>query len=299
MDFHAIFLSTVFSLQTAIGFLGNSFLVCILIITFFAGHKLRPIDTILAQLVWVNSLVLLFKGIPETMANLGLKNFLDDNDCKTVFYIHKVCRGLSINMTCLLSGFQAITISPISYRWAKFKDKAPKSIIPCSLLCWFLQFLLNIIVLKTIQGPRASRNSSEIHSYGYCFTLEATKISSELFTVVIVLPDAVCVGLMVFASSYMMLLLGRHHKRVKHIYMTSLSSRASPETKATRSILLLVTTFVFFYSLNSILFTYMYFKKPRPWLVQCSVFLGSCFPTFCSFVLISSDTQIQRYCCGL
>ncbi|XP_072472320.1 vomeronasal type-1 receptor 1-like [Notamacropus eugenii] len=294
MSSNTILLSIVFSLQTSIGLLGNSFLLYFFIIKFFVGHKLRPIDTILMQLVWVNSLVLLFKGIPETLANLGLKNFLDDNGCKTVFYIHKVCRGLSISMTCLLSGFQAITINPSSYRWANCKAKATKSIIPCSLLCWFLQLLLNIMVLGRIQGTRASKNSSKILSYGYCIVLGDTTMNPELFAIVVALPDVMCVGFMVSASGYMLLLLNRHHKRVKQIHMTSLSSRASPEIRATQSVLLLVTTFVCFYSLNFIFFTYMHFRKPRPWLVQCSAFLGSCFPTFSSFVLISRDTQVHR-----
>ncbi|XP_036598892.1 vomeronasal type-1 receptor 1-like [Trichosurus vulpecula] len=280
MSSHAILLSVVFSLQILIGLLGNSFLLCFFIITFFVGHKLRPTDIILAQLVWVNSLVLLFKGIPETVANLGLKNFLDDNGCKIVFYVSKTCRGISISMTCLLSVFQAITINPRSYRWAKFKAKATKSIIPCSLLCWFLQLLLNVIVLEKIQGPRASSNGSEILSYGYCIVLEETSISTELFVIVVALPEVVCLWLMVSASGYMVWLLDRHHKQVKQIHMTSLSSRVPPEIKATQSILLLVTTFVCFYALNFIFFHIYAFQKAKTLVGAVLCLSGFLFPNF-------------------
>ncbi|XP_036598893.1 vomeronasal type-1 receptor 1-like [Trichosurus vulpecula] len=295
MNPNGIILSIVFFSHTAVGVLGNAFLVCLFFCMFFIGHRLRPTDTILAQLACFNFLFLLSKGIPQTMAALGLKNFLDDNGCITVFYLHKVSRGLSLSITCLLSGFQAITISPSSSKWAEVKARAPKYIVPTSSLCCVTHLLLNIIVFVKVKDPQSSRNSSELHDYGFCSGLESNKVRDALFGVVVSLRDAVFVGLMVFASGYMILLLHRHHKRNQHLYMTSLSPTASPRARATQSILLLVSTFVCFYSLNSILISYMYFREPRLWLIQCSAFLSICFPTFSPFVLISSDSQLLKY----
>ncbi|XP_074158643.1 vomeronasal type-1 receptor 1-like [Sminthopsis crassicaudata] len=87
---------------------------------------MRPIDLFLTHLTFVNDLVLLLKGIPQTMAAFGLTNFLNDVGCKLVFYFHKVARDLSLCTTCFLSGFQAITLSPKSFWWSKFKARAPK-----------------------------------------------------------------------------------------------------------------------------------------------------------------------------
>ncbi|XP_068953315.1 vomeronasal type-1 receptor 1-like [Petaurus breviceps papuanus] len=299
MNPNGIILSIVFCSQTVVGVLGNSFLACLFFFMYFIGHKLRPIDTIHAQLACFNLLLLLSKGIPQTMAVWGLKNFLDDNGCTLVFYFQKVSRGLSLSITCLLSGFQAITISPSSSRWAEVKARAPKYIVPTSSFCCITHLLLNIIVFVKVNGTQSSRNRSELHDYGFCSGLEATKIGDALFGAVVLLRDAVFVGLMVFASGYMILLLHRHHKINQYLYVNSLSSMTSPKARATQSILLLVSTFVCFYSLNSTFISFMYFRKPRIWLIQCSGFLSVCFPTFSPFVLISSDSQLLRYCYGL
>ncbi|KAM5236262.1 olfactory receptor class A-like protein 1 [Ctenodactylus gundi] len=59
-----------------------------------------------------NFLVLLFKGIPQMIFIWGIANILGNTGCKLVYYVHRVARGLSLCTTCLLSNFQALTISP-------------------------------------------------------------------------------------------------------------------------------------------------------------------------------------------
>ncbi|XP_036598896.1 vomeronasal type-1 receptor 4-like [Trichosurus vulpecula] len=294
-----IMLAIVFCSQTVVGVVGNSFLVFLFTFMFFTAHKLRPIDTIFIQLAWANFLLLLIKGIPQTMAALGLKNFLDDVGCKLVFYLHRVARALSLNMTCLLSGFQAITISPNTSRWTRLKTRTPTYIIPCSFLSWIFHLIVNISIPMRAKGTKFSKNISNLLDYGYCYNSADSTIKVTLIAVVVSLPDIACVGVMVFASSYMILFLKKHHKRVQHIHTSRLYLRAPPEIRATQSILLLVNTFVSFSSLNSILVIYMSFKNPRPWMLHSSNFLAACFPIISPFVLISMDSQVLKYCCVL
>uniref|UniRef100_A0A4X2JVW0 Vomeronasal type-1 receptor n=1 Tax=Vombatus ursinus TaxID=29139 RepID=A0A4X2JVW0_VOMUR len=294
-----IMLGIVFCSQTVVGIVGNSFLVFLFTFTFLTEHKLRPIDTILTQLAWANSMLLLIKGVPQTMAALGQKNFLDDVGCKINFYLYRVARALSLNMTCLLSGFQAITINPNTARWTRLKTRTPKYIVHCSVLCWVFHLIINITVLVRTKGTRISKNISNLLDYGYCYNLAVSTDKAALFAVVDSFPDAASVGFIIYASGYMMLFLKTHHKRVKHIHVSRLSPRVSPETRATQSILLLVNTFVCFFSLNSILVMYMQFKSPRPWLLHSSNFLAACFPIISPFVLISTDSQVLKYCYAL
>ncbi|XP_036598895.1 vomeronasal type-1 receptor 1-like [Trichosurus vulpecula] len=296
MSPYEIILTVVFGSQFTIGVLGNSFLIYFFTITILTGQRMRVINMILIQLSWANFLMIVSKSIPHTMAAVNLKNLMNDHGCKILFYLNRVSRGLSLSMTCLMSSFQAITISPSSSKWEELKDKAPKYLIPTCSLCWIFHLLLNILVLEKIEGPKMSRNISNILPYGYCSTSAATTVSASLFIAMVSFPDVVCVGLMVFTSGYMVLLLYRHHKQVQHIRMTKLSPRASPETRVTQSILLLVSTFVSFYSLNSILAAYIHLRRPRAWLVHSSAFLAACFPAFSPFVLISTDSQVLRYC---
>ncbi|XP_020827516.1 vomeronasal type-1 receptor 1-like [Phascolarctos cinereus] len=292
-------MSIIFFFQTGIGVLGNSFLTCLFIFIYLRGHSLRPIDTILTQLTLANCLVLLPKGVPQIMTTLGLKNFLDDIGCKIVFYLHRVSRGLSLTMTCLLSVFQAITIAPNMYSLVELKARAPKYIIPSSLFSWTFHLLLNVLIALGMKGPRHAGNSTEIQHFEYCSYLFAPRYQAVLLLIIFSFPDALCLGLMAFASGYMVFLLYGHHKQVQQIHISCISARMSPEVRATQTILLLESTFVTIYSLNSIFITYMHFRKTSLWLMQTSAFLTLSFPAVSPCMLINNDSQVPRYCYAL
>ncbi|XP_068953351.1 vomeronasal type-1 receptor 1-like [Petaurus breviceps papuanus] len=301
MESKDIIWSISFLSQTGMGVLGNAFLICLYIFVFLSGHRIRPIDAIVTQLALVNCLVLLLKGIPKTMTTLGLMNFLDEIGCKIISYLYRVARDLSLSMTCLLSGFQAITISPNNSNWAELKARAHKYLTASSLFCWTFHLLFCIYIPWGINGPNYTRNTTEIQNIGYCSYKMSSGFQAFLFGIILSFPDAVYVVLMVFSSSYMVILLYKHHKQMQQIHVTCLSSRASPETRATKTILLLLSTFVSFYSFSCILAVYLSFIKSPPWLTHTSAFLAACFPAVSPYVLISSDSQVIRHCyilCG-
>ncbi|XP_072472630.1 vomeronasal type-1 receptor 1-like [Notamacropus eugenii] len=288
-----------FLFQTGFGVLGNTFLLGLHTITFFTGTRLRPIDLLLSHLAFANDLVLLSKGVPQTMTALGLNNFLDDVGCKLVFYFHRVARGLSLNTTCLLSGFQAITLCSGSFRWEGIKGKIPKYIVPFCFLCWTFRLLTYCVILLKVKGSIGMKNITEMNDLIYCSA--PTGISSNVAEYVFLfsLPDVLYVGIMMGSSGYMVFFLYQHNQRVQHIHCNSLRPCSFPEIRATRTILLLVSMFVSFYSLNSILTLYMLLGKLTSWLVHISVLLAACFPACSPFVLIVSDSQVSRYSLAL
>ncbi|XP_027698041.1 vomeronasal type-1 receptor 1-like [Vombatus ursinus] len=290
-------LGTAFFFQTGIRVQGNFFLIYLFSFLFFTGQKLRPIDLILTQLALVNSLVLLSKGFLQGLAAWGLKNVLDDMGCKIVFYLHRVARELSLSTICLLSGFQAIIISPHHPWWIKLKAKVQRYIIPSILLYWIFHMLQNIVILEKLRGPRSTGNISEIKEYEYCSVNTTTDNSASLHAVVFSLPDAVCMTFVSFTSADKVNLLYKHHKRVQQLCTDSFSWRAFPEARATQMILLLMSTFIIFYFLNSFLIGYMHAMTPKPWLVDISAFLASCFPMVSPFEVISTTNPevLQGY----
>ncbi|XP_036599657.1 vomeronasal type-1 receptor 1-like [Trichosurus vulpecula] len=290
-----IALALFFLVQTVFGALGNSFLLGLYTITFFTGPRLRPIDLLLCHLVFVNDLVLLSKGIPQTMATLGLTNFLDDVGCKLVFYFHKVARDLSLCTTCLLSSFQAFTLSPRSSWWAKLIARATKYIVPLCFLCWTFHLLKNFVILLYVKGPKGRNNITEGQNFIYCTAAFPVSLYILLYVLIISLPDILCVGIMVGTSGYMVFVFHKHHQKVQYIHGNSLKPSGSPETRATKSVLLLVILFVSCNSLNSVLSLYIQYGKPSSWLVHLSPFLAACFPACSSFVVIVSDSQVRKY----
>ncbi|XP_045391868.1 vomeronasal type-1 receptor 3-like [Lemur catta] len=293
----------IFISQTTVGLLGNFFLLYHYSFLYYTRGTLKSTDSILKHLTIVNFLVILSKGVPQTVATFGLKHSLTDVECKLVFYVHRVGRGVCIGTTCLLSVFQAITISPTGSRWAELKPQAPQCIGPLSILCWILNMLVNTILLQNITVQWNRINNTKEKDLGYCSAVYIhTSILRFLTIMLFSSYDVLCLGLMTWASGSMVCILHRHKQQVQHIHRTSCSPRSSPESRVTQSILVLVSTFVSFYTLSSV-FTLLVTILPNPslWLVNTSALMDACFPTVSPFVLMGRDPRIPKFhsaCCG-
>ncbi|KAM8980232.1 vomeronasal type-1 receptor 4-like [Sarcophilus harrisii] len=288
-----VFLGTLFLCQTGIGVLGNSILLSFFI---FTNHKLRATNLIISQLTLANFLSVLSRGIPMTIFAFGVKDFLDDTWCKIDFYLQRVSRSCSLCSTCLLSGFQAVVISPNTSPWDELKARAPKYIISSCLFCWVFSLFLEAGIIVGMAGPRRS-NTSSVLTFDLIFC--TWKNVTSHFILLTTFRDVFCVGLMICISIYKIIRLRKHFKQVQHLYRTSCYPRASPEIRATKSILLLVFVFVSFYLINCIFaISHNFFLYSIRWLVNVSAFCVLCFPTISPFLLISRDSQIVRAYCA-
>ncbi|XP_072471597.1 vomeronasal type-1 receptor 1-like [Notamacropus eugenii] len=294
-------LGMVFFMQTGAGLLGNIFLLCHFTITLLAGRRLRPIDSMYFHMALANSIVLISKGVPQTMVGLGLKNFLDSVGCKLIIFLHRVAHNLSVSITCLFSSFQMITISPFSFSICpELKSHASKCIFPLCLFCWSLHLLINTFMFMNMQNFTESSNNTRLWNMGFCSGFAAASFKVLQFLIVYSIPDFLCVGFMIMTSGYLMLLLQRHHQQVQHIHSSRQLSRKSPEIRATYTILVLVSMYVSFYSVNSLLSFHLFQSdKYDQWLISTSALLAACYPAFSPFVLITCDTQILYFFCSL
>ncbi|XP_043849909.1 vomeronasal type-1 receptor 4-like [Dromiciops gliroides] len=262
--------------------------------------SLRPIKCIFAYLVLANSKLLLFKEIPQMIVWAPFRNFtnlcVDYVGCKLVIYLFNVSRSVSLSITCLLSGFQVITISPRNSWWAELKLQTPKYIVPSCFLCWCFYLLINFTLLGATHNSRYVTNNTEMWNLGYCSILNPTSFNAVLFAIIFSIPDVMCLGVMIWASAYIMLLLHRHHQQVQHIHASHFSTRTFPEKRATHGILLLVSAYASFYSMNSILSLYLFkIEKHNPWLLTVSSLLAAWFPAISPFVLIFCDSQVRKH----
>ncbi|XP_006998363.4 vomeronasal type-1 receptor 4-like [Peromyscus maniculatus bairdii] len=283
--------------QTVLGMLGNSALLCCFIIADFSGIRMKPTDLIVKHLAWANFIVLC-RGIPQTIAAFNQTYYLDYVSCKLALYLHRVARGVSLSSTSLLSVFQAITISPSNSRWVQFKPRAPRIIGPFLGLCWVLQLLLYIFILVYTTDIRGGRNVTGIQDFGYCTVINSGRLISTLIVILISSNDVIFLGLMMWASGYMVFILLKHKQRVQHIHR-SLSPRSSPETRATQSILTLVSSFVIFYATSVIFTSYISVREGSRWLFNTDAAMAACFPAFCPFLLIRHYASFFRLCCTI
>ncbi|XP_072476086.1 vomeronasal type-1 receptor 1-like [Notamacropus eugenii] len=301
MTFHHEVLGIVYLVQMLIGVIGNFFLIYHYSFHFITQKRPRRINLILTQLSFANAIFLLSRGIPKALFSLEVNIVLNDAECKILSYLQRVFRGLSLCSTCLLSSFQAIAITPSSPKWEILKIKSPKAIIPCCIFCWIFNLLMDVALLVYTTG--AKQNSTKIKGRDklrFC-SLDPYALNSLKLQIWKSFYDSVFVVLMAVISGYMVFLLYQHHQRVQHIHSSSLSLRVSPEIRATKAILLLLSTFFFFNSLSSVLSLYAYFSEVTgPWMFYAAVFLSMSFQTVSPFVLINSETWVSwKFCCFL
>ena len=252
MEASDIVISIIFLLQTVVGILGNFFLLYHYLMLYFEGCKLKFTDWILQHLIVANFLTLLSKGVPHTVSAFGLKDFLNDTGCKLSFYLHRIGRGVSISSTCFLSVFQAITISPKASRWAQLKVKCRSYIASCVYLSWVLSLIVNITFPMYMTARPNNSNITRLRVYVYCYTVHDDKVGDLLNAIFLSVSDVFLMLVMLCSSGYMVCILYRHKQRMKHIHRSTFSFRSSPKFRATKTILLLVSIFVFFYTISCV-----------------------------------------------
>ncbi|OBS75257.1 hypothetical protein A6R68_14205, partial [Neotoma lepida] len=239
MDFWNLAIIFIFLSQTTVGILGNFSLIFYYLVLYYREYTLKPTDLILMHLTAANVLIVLSVGVPQTMAVLGFKHFLDNFGCKLLVYIQGFVRSVSIGMTCLLSVFQALTISPRKSCWKDHKVKVEKNIGYHISLLWIMYFSINFIHFAYTFVNKNSKNVTIKRDFEYCCTEGEDEIGNSLYAALIVCPEVFFSVLMAWSSGSLIVILYRHKQRVQHIYSsTHGSSRNSPESRVAQNILI-------------------------------------------------------------
>ncbi|CAH7401630.1 Vom1r110 [Phodopus roborovskii] len=293
MYFWNLTIKIIFLSQTTTGILGN-FSLFYYYLFCYGECKLKTIDLIHFHIMAANTLIILSKGVPHTMAAFGFKQLLNDFGCRLLLYIVRVGRSVSIGTICLLSVFQAITISHKEF----CKDQKVKAAkyIGCSIaLLWVLYILINLIFFVYPIIKMYSKNMTTKQDFGHCSIARRDETNDSLYVALVVCPEIFFSLVMAWSSGSMIVILYRHKKRVQHIRSTCNSSENSPESRATHNILVLVCTFLTFYTLSAILQGCVALLYNLSWLVVNITHITSlCFPCFGPFILMNHYSIIPR-----
>ena len=275
--------------MTVLGILGNMSLSVNYMFSWWGSPERKSIQLILIHLTFTNIMILLVKGLPKTIAAFGLKNFLDDIGCKIIAYMERLARGLSICTSSLLTVVQAIIISPRASGWSRLRPKSAWHILPFFSFFWILNALISVNLIHSITS--IGLNISQLKSgYNYCYLVLDSQKGKWIVLPFMVLRDAVFQGAMGGASGYMVFLLHKHHQHVLYLQNSKLLYRTPPELRATKSVLLLMFCFVFFYWTDcafSLLLTLS--SEVSTLMVYTQEFLTLGYATFSPFVLIHRD----------
>ncbi|XP_007609394.1 vomeronasal type-1 receptor 94-like [Cricetulus griseus] len=284
-------LTNIFFSEAGIGILANSILLLFHILKFICGHRPKPTDLPIGLLALIHLLMLLTSTVTATDIFISRRGW-DDITCKFLIYLYRIFRGLSLCTTSLLSALQAIILSPRSSCLAKFKHKSPYHILHALLLLNVFYMLISSHLLVSIVATPNLTVYNFMYVTQSCSILPMSFLMQSTFTTLLALREHFLISLMVLSSGYMLILLCRHKKQSQHLHSTSLSPKAPPEQRATRSILLLVGFFVLMSILDSIIscLRTMFLNDPTSYYIQ--LFVVHIYATVSPFVFMSTENHI-------
>ncbi|MFT7814129.1 vomeronasal type-1 receptor 1-like [Arapaima gigas] len=284
-----------FLLQAGLGIWGNLLILIAYAWIVCSERRLQPVDLILCHLAFANLMVLLTRSVPQTMTVFGLHNLLDDLGCKVVIYTYRITRALSVCITCMLSSFQAITIAPAGPRWAVLKAQLPHLILPTFFALWLLNMAVCIAAPFFSVAPRNGTVPPFTLNLGFCHVNFRDNLSYVINGVAVSTRDFAFVGLMLWSSGYILLLLYHHSKQVRSIRSSSRRSQGNTaETRAAKTVVSLVILYAVFFGIDNIIWIYMLtVAQVPPVIADMRVFFSSCYASFSPILIISSTKKIK------
>ncbi|XP_077651631.1 vomeronasal type-1 receptor 90-like [Urocitellus parryii] len=259
------------------------------------GHKPRITDLPIVHLALTHILMLLTMGLLVSTDIWETQDIPGEFKCKVLVFLNKVMRGLSICTTCVLSVLQAITISPTGSWLANFKLKNTNPILKLLFFLWvFTMSTCSNLLLCTVSTPNKTQPGL-LFVTEHCSFLPMKYIHREFFLTLMACRDVFFVGLMVFSSGYMVILLYRHKKQSQNLHNSRFSPKSSPEQRATQSILLLICCFAVLYCTDSIISLTIGLTWTSDAILVCvQMLVANGYGTVSPLVLISADTQITK-----
>nr|XP_006994308.1 vomeronasal type-1 receptor 4-like [Peromyscus maniculatus bairdii] len=297
MDPKYLAIGITFLIQNTVGILGNVSFLAYYLVIYYKKHKVRPLDLILMHLAMVNILIILSKGIGNTMIIFVLKLFFSDWSYQLFMYVLRVFRSMSIATICLLSVFQAIMISPRNSFWKNLRVKSPKDIGVYISLCWFLYIMVNVLFPLYMSIKLRRKNITKETDFKHYTVVGHDNFTVYLYIMFFVFPELVFSVLITWSSSSMIVILYRHKHRVQHIRTTAAFHSNSPESRATKNILVLVFTFLAFYTLSTIAHGCTALLSHQNWWpMTITNIITLCFPSLSPFLLMSQLSPLSRLC---
>ncbi|XP_004632649.1 vomeronasal type-1 receptor 90-like [Octodon degus] len=286
-------IQNMFFFEVSIGIMANTVLL-FHFLTVLLQHMPKPTDLTTGHLAFIHLTMLLTVGFMY-IDIFHFQDFWNDITCKCVLYLYRLMRGLSVCTTCLLSVLQAITLSPRSSCLARFKQKTLHQNLCCFLFLWVFNMIISSrFLISTVATPNVSSQSLMFVTES-CSLWPISYSVKYMYVSLMTFRDVFFIGLMVLSSGYMVILLYWHKKQSKYLRSISLSPKASPERRATQTILLLMSFFMIMYFSDSVIAStsgMLWKNVPIHYCVQ--MLLANGYATVSALVLISTEKLITK-----
>lgn len=279
--------------EIAFGISANTILLLCHTATFFQELRHKPSTMIIDVLALSHIVMLLAMAVMATDI-LETRGFWDDFTCKSVISLYRLMRSVSICATCHLSVLQVIILSPRSSCLAKVKPNSFWHNLCCFLSLWAFYMSVSGLLNSIVAAHNATSHILILVTKS-CSLWVVSDIMRHLLSILAVFRDASLVGLMALSNVYMVTVLCRHKRRCQYLRGSSISHKASPEQRAVRNILLLVSFFLVMYCLDSIASSLRVIRNNDPTHHCIQMFVSNGYATFSPLVFISTEQRIIRF----
>ncbi|XP_032761170.1 vomeronasal type-1 receptor 101 [Rattus rattus] len=284
---------TLFS-ELSVGISANSVLFFAHLCMFFEENRSKPIDLCIAFLSLTQLMLLVTMGL--IAADMFMfQGIWDSTTCRSLIYFHRLLRGFNLCAACLLHILWTFTLSSRSSCLTTFKHKSPHHISGAFLFfcVLYMSFSSHLFVLVIATSNLTSDHFMYVTQS--CSLLPMSYSRTSTFSLLMVTREAFLISLMALSSGYMVILLWRHKKQVQHLHSISLSSKSSPQQRATRTILLLMTLFVVFYILGTVIFHSRTKFKDGSIFYCVQIIVSHSYATISPFVFVFSEKHIIKF----
>ncbi|KAI4827809.1 hypothetical protein KUCAC02_031178 [Chaenocephalus aceratus] len=246
---------------TVVGVPGNASIILAFLLLFYQENRLLPADAIVLHLACVNLLVMV-RCLLETLASFSLANIFGDLGCKSVIFVYRTSRSLSIWITFLLSAYQCLSITPPGSRWASVRTLLARYLGFVFLFLWVLNTCMTSAAILFSFGTK-NESSPIIHGINvqFCFVNFPSKLSKEANGIAQVVRDVVPMALMTLGSLILLVFLYKHSHQVKGLRSSS-GGGGGAEQRAAKVVVALVSLYVVLYGVDNGLWVYTLTEKP-------------------------------------
>ncbi|MBN3297417.1 VN1R1 protein, partial [Amia calva] len=271
MNSQAIIRGVLYLTLTLLGVPGNLLVMWAFCHLALCDRKLLPADAIVLHLASVNFLVVAVRCFLEMLAAFSIANVFNDTGCKSVIFIYRTSRALSIWLTCVLSGFQCVSIAPPGSR--------------CSPS-----------VVFSMGSHNDSTQMEHSINVEFCFVRFPSSTVKQANGAVQVVRDVVPIFLMVLASLFILVFLYRHSQQVKSIRSAKQNQKQSAETRAAKTVVTLVTLYVLFYGIDNVLWIYTLTvtqTMSSSLVSDLRIFFSSLYAAVSPIIIIASNKKVN------
>uniref|UniRef100_A0A3Q3B1Y5 Vomeronasal type-1 receptor n=1 Tax=Kryptolebias marmoratus TaxID=37003 RepID=A0A3Q3B1Y5_KRYMA len=242
-----------------VGIPGNVAVIVAFLFLIYEKNMLLTADAIVLQLACANLLVVVVRCLLETLASFRLANVFGDVGCKSVIFIYRFSRALSVWLTFLLSAYQCLSISTPGSRWASVCVMVAQNLPFVFLFLWVLNTSLSVGALAfSISSNNGSSLPKSAVNTQFCYVNFPSELSKKVYGAAQVSRDVVPMVFMILTSLIILVFLYKHSQHVKGLSSGCSTSGGgcAAKQRAAKVVVALVTIYVVLYGVDNGLWVY-------------------------------------------